>query len=252
MAKIYLINVGANSAHAAKARSPVFVDSGNIFEFVAFPDKGCVQRYPKHLWHLVRPAWRSNCHLDPDWADVTYGDNCFNRRARALLSVRRDDILLFWALLWKVRDRQDVWSSSERGWYMIGAIRVGKVLSSGEPIGNLPASVGRRVRHNAHVVRSRVESRPLVRVFIGQTGYSRLFKRAVDLGVYQPDSLLRAAIRCADGRTVQWQRSTRWNSALRGCRAVLDLGAPEERRRAKLLRSAIMRANPEFDLLADV
>jgi Nucleotide modification associated domain 3 len=252
MPKIYLINIGANLAHATKARCPVFVDRADTFEFVAFPDENCSQSYPKPLWRFVRPEWRRCCHLDPDWKHLTYGDNCFNRRARALLSVTKGDILLFWSLLWKVRNGQEVWTSTERGWFLIGALRVGRVLFSGHTIRDLPVTQRSRVKHNAHITGTRVETRPLIRVFIGDPEFSCRFHRAVDLGIYEVDSLLRNTIRCADGRAIQWRRSPRWNSVMRGCRAVLDLDAPEDLRRAKLLRKAIMRANPHFDLLENV
>jgi hypothetical protein len=39
----------------------------------------------------------------------TYGDFCTNPRARALLSATRNDVLLFWALLWRIeKARADV------------------------------------------------------------------------------------------------------------------------------------------------
>ena len=67
-------------------------------------------------------------------------------------------------------------------------------------------------------------------VSIIQPEYPCFFNSGIDLGVYQPETLLRAAIRCANGRTIQWWRSPRWNSAVRGCRAVLHLDAPEDRK----------------------
>src|SRR5438093_5093935 len=100
MAKIYLINVGANTGHSRKARSPVFPDG--TWMYVPFPKNGGKgQPFPHSARPFVRVLPGTKWHLDPDWKGLTYGDCCKNPRARALLSVDRGDILLFWALLWK-------------------------------------------------------------------------------------------------------------------------------------------------------
>jgi hypothetical protein len=101
MARIYLINVGANTSHAWKARGPVFLGEEEAFEFVPYPDKSCKQKCPRTLVRYVKPAWFGHLHLDPDWEHLTYGDYCYNRRARALLRVRDGDILLFLASRWQ-------------------------------------------------------------------------------------------------------------------------------------------------------
>jgi hypothetical protein len=51
------------------------------------------------------------CRFEPIMFSVryTYGDFCTNPRARALLSATRNDVLLFWALLWRIeKARADV------------------------------------------------------------------------------------------------------------------------------------------------
>jgi len=91
MSKIYLINVGANVGHQSEARSPIF-DNGS-FEFVSFPDPVRSTPYPAAVRPYLRRGVKTT-HPDPDWANLTYGDFCFNQRARALLKVECGDILL--------------------------------------------------------------------------------------------------------------------------------------------------------------
>jgi hypothetical protein len=154
---------------------------------------------------------------------------------------------------WQVDGRgDDVWASRQRAWYLIGALRVAQILKGGEGIDRLPRPVQHRVKHNAHVGGRRVESRPLVRVFVGDPRRSARFRRAVDLGVYRADSLLLKTLRDSKGRRLRWKGAPRWSSALRGCRAVLDLDQPEHRDRARLLQQCIRRANPDFSLLAEM
>ena len=249
MSKIYLVNVGANAAHQNLARSPVFQDGS--FVYVSFPDDESKGRYGATAAPFVRDPKRMRTHVDPDWKNLTYGDNCANPRARALLSVEPDDILLFWALLWRIRDRNDdVWASDRKGWYLIGALRVQHILSSREGIAHLPQADQRRVVQNGHMNGRRVESRNFVRVFLGKRKHSARFDHAVDLGIYRNDGLLKKTIRTAQGQEVMWNRSPRWNSVTRTCRAVLDLSVPKETQRAQLICSSISSANPEFDLLA--
>jgi hypothetical protein len=42
----------------------------------------------------------THTHDDPDWTNLTYGDDCANGRAGSLKQVTEGDILLFWGMLW--------------------------------------------------------------------------------------------------------------------------------------------------------
>src|SRR5689334_98075 len=98
MSKVYLLNIGANTGHKAKARSPVFGDGS--FKFVSYPcsqDEG--RTYPAEMRPFVHGE--ESTHLDPDWEALTYGDYCRNPRASALRDAKENDVLLFWALLWE-------------------------------------------------------------------------------------------------------------------------------------------------------
>src|SRR5260370_33987033 len=96
MAKVYFINVGANTGDSMKARSPIF-DNGK-FRFVTFPSKkgrSGERPYPSENCAFLHPIHNLyKTHLDPDLENLTYGDYCGNGRARALKRVKVDDILL--------------------------------------------------------------------------------------------------------------------------------------------------------------
>jgi hypothetical protein len=248
MSKIYLINVGANVGHRGKARSPIFPDGS--FEYVSFPDADRITRYPNSVRPFIRPGIKTT-HLDPDWRNLTYGDFCKNRRAKALANVQCDDMLLFWGLLWRIPGRQsNVWMSEDRGWYLMGAMRVKLVLNSGQSIRPLPANERKRLGQNDHIKGGRVEGREHVKVFLADPKHSRKFDCAVDLQIYADDSLLIATVKTSDGKNIMWYERPRWNSVTRACRAILDLSDPTHRNRARILRDAIRAKNPDYDLLA--
>jgi len=247
MSRIYLINIGANTAHQNLARCPIF--DGGGFVYVSFPDKDGRQNYPKEAEPFLFPKCPLNTHLDPDWKNVTYGDNCKNPRARALLQAKPNDILLFWALLWK--NMSTSWTG-ERGWYFIGAIRIEEILEAGDSIAKAKFENRERTKNNAHIVGNRVvkDSGRIDRVFLGLKGNSTLFPKAVDLEIGKEDGLFQKAVRTSDGKKVNWNVSPRWNSVTRSCRAVWNLGILEERQRANRVCDAIRQKNPDFDLLA--
>ncbi|MBI4658209.1 MAG: hypothetical protein HY735_05055 [Verrucomicrobia bacterium] len=250
MPKIYLINVGANLAHRSLARSPIY-SNGN-FKYVSFPDDEGRQSYPKDVSRYRSPNCPGLTHLDPDWLNLTYGDNCANPRACALLNAEPSDILLFWGLLW--RNSGDGWSgwTGERGWYLIGALRIEEILEAGDPVSKAKAANRDRARLNAHVSHGHVVSKPkrVDRLFIGFTRFSALFEKAVDFGIGRTDSLFQRTIYTAGGQAINWRTPPRWNSVVRSCRAVWDLNDPAGRRRVRTVREAIRRKNPQFDLLA--
>lgn len=252
MAKIYLINVGANRSHADRARSPVFPDGTWIF--VPFPrgkPTKTGQEFPEVTFPYMRVSGGIKCHLDPDWDRLTYGDRCGNPRAKSLLKVIEGDILLFWALLWKTDHTSVIFESDDRGWYLIGALRVERILKSGERIDTLPRDTRQRVVFNAHVVDGKVKERDGERVFVGSNDlrHSRRFETAVDLEVYHDGGLMHRVVRTADGKHIRWKESPRWNSVTRSCRAILDLENRHDSVLASYLASRISEKNEGFDLI---
>ena len=235
-------------AHAGVARSPIFDDGS--FEYVSFPDEDSSQEYSSLAQRFVKSGVH-NTHLDPDWKNLTYGDFCKNPRARTLLSAKIDDTLLFWGLLWRVPNRtSSVWESREKGWYLLGALRVQCILESAESLQSLPRDQQVRLLPNAHVHDGCVENRPKVRVFLGNRSHSAKFDYGVDLGIYKERSLLRDVVLAKDGRQLQWYERPRWNSAIRSCRPILDLDDAGDTKRAKILQKSIKARNPSLDLLA--
>ena len=131
MSRVFLINIGANSRHSSVARSPRF--SNGSFIFVPFPNAGghWIRNYPRLCGPFVR-ATSLDTHDDPDWANLTYGDDCANGRARALKQVIHGDILLFWGMLWG--NRGNSWDDFDGsyGWYLFGAFRVAEIVFGGD------------------------------------------------------------------------------------------------------------------------
>src|SRR5437868_14028056 len=103
MSKIFLVNVGANVKHQARARSPIF--DNDRFIFVSFPltegEEPGLKPYPPAARPFTRNVGIYETHADPDWDNLTYGDYTANGRAAALKRAAPGDVLLFWALLWR-------------------------------------------------------------------------------------------------------------------------------------------------------
>lgn len=252
MPKIYLINVGANTGHRSKARSPIFPKDTWIY--VPFPRKHSNeegQPFPKETLSFVRVGRGIKCHLDPDWEGLTYGDCCKNWRAAALLKVQKGDILLFWALLWRTKHGVCIFKSHEEGWYLIGAMRVQKVLKNGEKLNTLPRVIRYRAGRNAHVYKGRVKRRDRERIFVGSRNrrYSRRFSKAVDWDIGTDGGLMHRVVRTKNGRRIRWKGSPLWHNVTRSCRAILDLDCRTDRRVARFLASRIKRKNKGFDLI---
>lgn len=262
MAKIYLINVGANTGHQKDARAPLFPN--NRFAFVSFPDAGSSAKYPVAVWPFVSDPKRLRTHLDPDWENKTYGDNCSNRRAKALLSARPGDILLFWGLFWNLDNRNaNIFDAEhdDRRWCIFGAITVAEIVKAehGREVSLKGAirdeKLRKRARHNAHVrdgVLPRIAKDRNDVLFVGVESCSGLFQRAVDLEIYTNNGLLRRTILSKGSVPLEWSKSPRWNCSTRPCRTICDLSVRADYDRAGVLCDAIKKANVNFDFLAGI
>ena len=272
MCSIYVINIGANTNHRSQARSPIV--NCNSFVFVSF----CTERgednptaYPKKMLPFINPHKQNlRTHNDPDWKNMTYGDICTGRGA-ALKHVNSNDILLFWGLLYhnECPDRRSCndkkgacWESfsllldENKGWYLLGAMRVEQVVEGGEKLEELSPELRCRVNRNAHCCNGKVPTNR--RVFLGDEQHSRLFDKAVALWVPRSNSqdewessLMYKKLRSADGQCLSLNCSPRWSSSLRACRKMWDLDKPKERKLAERVRDAIQKYNKDFDLLKD-
>lgn len=246
MSEIYLINVGANGAHRWLARSPRFSDG--TFVFVPFPwNGGRIRQYPARCKPFVRTS--ALTHDDPDWPNLTYGDDCSEGRAGNLRRVTEGDILLFWGLLWD--NSGTTWSdfTDQKGWYLLGALRVSEILKEGQrPTNARPENVA-RARRNVHFING-----PLPvghRVFVGDPQYSTLLSHAVDLEGDRHNGLVYRTMHDKNGNPLVLDDNARFYSYLRTCRSMWDLTTTNHRRLARMVRDRIQRTN-EYDLLADI
>jgi len=250
MSKIYLINVGANSAHSSKARIPLFEDG--TFKYVSFPHKGIKGKrpYPAEVRPFVRAVDIYETHFDPDWQHLTYGDGCGSPRAGALKQVVENDVLLFWGLFWKNNGNGWEGFTGERRWCLMGALRVREILEEGQRATDAKSPTRiKRARHNVHFCSGRLDSGN--RVFLGCTRHSQLFPVAVDLEVGKRTGLLYRTIQTASGGKLSLGGKPAWSSSLRSCRAVWDLDEPKSRRLAEIVRERIY-AKTGYDLLSNI
>lgn len=246
VSRIFLINIGANSAHSSVARSPRF--SNGSFIFVPFPNPGgnWIRSYPRLCRPFVR-ATSLDTHDDPDWSNLTYGDDCGNGRGGSLQQVIEGDILLFWGMLWGNAGNSWRHFDGSYGWYLFGAFRVAEILLGGQRATHARPNHVQRARRNVHLTHGSLPKTH--RVFIADPRYSTQFERAVDLEVNREDGLLYRTIRTASGQPLTLNGTPKWNSSLRSCRPVWDVDNPNDRALICAVRDAIMATN-DYDLLA--
>src|SRR5258708_12164881 len=117
MSRIFFINIGANSAHSSVARSPRFANGS--FVFVPFPNAGgaLVRNYPRPCRPFIRTP-SLDTHDDPDWPNLTYGDDCANGRAGSLQQFTEGDVLLFCGMFWGNRGNSCHHSNAIYTWYL--------------------------------------------------------------------------------------------------------------------------------------
>lgn len=153
MSKIFLVNVGANTSDSSRARSPIFKAGRFVYVPFSFERRGNDGRrdYPAATRPFIHNMDGRTTHRDPDWDNYTYGDNCLNRRARALARARPGDILLFWGLLWDNTSKRWDGFTGEKGWYLLGAFRIQEVFVQGQrPRDSSTPYAAKRAAKNAH------------------------------------------------------------------------------------------------------
>jgi hypothetical protein len=251
MSSVYLINVGANTKDSAKARSPIFEDGS--FIYVSFSTKSSQgpPGYPPKCLPFLRGVDLFNTHPDPDWVNLTYGDNCSNFRAAALKRVEKGDVLLFWGLLWQNSGTDWSGFTEKRGWYLIGTLRVEEIAEPGQALQQVSQANRNRAGKNAHFVRNSGVLPSTDRVFIGSPLYSNCFARAVDLEVISSEGLMYRAFPSAKGYLLALNGKPHWRSSLRPCRKIWDLSDSIARARAMIVRDAVRYQNG-IDFLADI
>ena len=260
--RIYLINVGANSSHHGRARSPLFINPTpqhrSNFLYVSFycaTNPGLATReYPPSCQPFLNPRHlekiKQFAHVDPDWENLTYGDCCNARRAATLKNARVNDIFLFWGALYHNSGADWGGFTGEKGWYLFGCLRVQHILSSTSHISMLKPQDAERALKNIHFRRqNNLLSNEYV--FVGNPLSSRAFTKAVDLQVNDDNGLMYKAFTTADGRSLTRNGRPRWSSSLRSCRIIIDLAKHDHRSRAEILQQAVKKEN-NFDILTNI
>ena len=251
MSSIYLVNIGANTSHSAKARSPIFKDGS--FIYVPFPTKHPKRDsgYPPDAVPFVRNVRRRCTHPDPDWKGLSYGDKCSNPRASSLRRVAIGDILLFWGLLWRNVGKDWSGFTGDHGWYLLGTLRVEEIAEPGQSLQLVSARNRSRASRNAHFMNGHGVVPRDERIFLGANRYSKRFSRPVDLVVTKRSGIMYTAFTSSRGSLLSYGTAPSWRSSLRSCRRIWDLRDRADRSRAEIVRDAILRAEG-FDMLKDV
>lgn len=188
--KLYVVNVGANTADAQRrgVRSPVLPDG--TFELVPikepsrFRDDDAFPRYCdlpswtgrwRALGDVVPDRVRTfRAHADPDFDALTYGD-IEDSRAANLARVVPGDELWFLARLWQ-HDGQRFTGPS--AFFFVGVIEVEHNLRLEAKASGVPDAIRSRVERNAHWRRMLAGDPARFRVLLGSERSHR-FRHAI-------------------------------------------------------------------------
>ena len=241
-------------------------------------------------------------HNDPDWCNMTYGDVCSGKgciRGYELRYVIPGDIFLFWGLLWHnentdwrefIGKKGACWEDfsrpldSSKGWYLIGAIRIEKIIVSEctldklspeklsivkqnviseNALDRLSSDERYRLKRNAHFHFADNRIRTNHWIFLGDKDKkcSQLLHKPVELWIPKTkqknesnwkESLLYRTFRTDKGNHLSLNSSPLWHQYLRRCRRIWDLKNYEQLKLAKCVRDAIQKENKEFNLLENL
>jgi len=171
-------------------------------------------------------------------------------RGATLKNAMRDDILLFWGVLYHNEGRTWASFTGEKGWYLVGSLRIEAKISTDSDLDALSNDVRMRALSNVHFrTGKRLPQNDYV--FVGDRTQSGLFHTAVDLGVRDSIGLIYRAFTAANGQPLRCGQRPRWYSSLRSCRRILDMSQAADQERTRILRIAIERA-AGLDVFASV
>lgn len=247
MARVFLINVGANASHPLK--SPLYRD--NTFELLPIPERAPSAGPPMVRYADLRSYYRPDgdllayvpashrhryCHHDPEFETCTYGDDPVRApRAAALRSAREGDWLLFLARLWRWHGER---YPQESGFYFVAALQIQHILRDVRrpPSEEALAMFGA----NAHIRRAQADPSYWngFWVFKGSPR-SRRFQRAIQL----TPELAVEVLRDKEGQPWRWRRDRSplqtIGSYTRTIRSVVDTEAEAFRQWPKGLQSML-------------
>ena len=125
---------------------------------------------PNGKFKFPKTLLNKHMHLDPDFDNLTYGDNGA-RRGKNIASLDKGDMLIFYAGLKPIQNNIKFLSYS-----LIGLFVINKIVKAID----LPKS-----KHyiNAHTRKVEISSNDIV--VIGQTGKSGRFKKSIPVGEYR-------------------------------------------------------------------
>lgn len=228
--RVFLANVGANTSH--RYSSPLFDDGS--FELLPIPETppepgpNSVTFAELRSWgdpsvslkrFLPARLWGVAAHADPDFRQLTYGDNCERApRAHALRQIQPGDLLMFIARLRRATGPAE---AQEAGFFLIGYLEVDQVVANvaGRPAGRLPG----RFEANAHVRKGRNDDRHWDGFWVfGGSKRSRRFRRAVPID----RRIAELVLRDATDKPLTWGAGRSdlqvIGSYTRTCRCIID------------------------------
>ena len=258
--KLYVVNVGVNTADAGKRGlcSPVFPDG--TFEFVPIKEESRFSRAEGIRNYSALPSWTGRAqsladflpdrvrqyraHVDPEFETFTYGD-ILNARAANLAGVEPGDQLWFLTRLW---DHDGTRWTGASDFYFIALIEVEQnwcCAASTRPE-DIPPSLRERIGNNAHYHRLLAGYTAAFRILSGRQGASWRFLRALKVtpkvagvlfgGSYDESSgVFRQGSTILKNKNGRPRRFDQFGSITRTIQCFLDSGITDQERGIRTL-----------------
>ena len=259
--KLYVANVGVNTADAAKRgmRSPVFPDG--TFEFIPIKESQRFAEAENTPTYRDLTSWTGRAkslaeflpenvrdyrvHADPEFETFTYGD-ILSPRAANLKNIGPHDQLWFLARLWEHDGSR--WSG-ESDFYLIGFITVQQthLVEAGSSPKDLSPALLARIQNNAHYRRMVAGERSAFRILVGKLQRSCRFDLALRVtpevagfvlgGVYDESTgAFKRGGQILRNKNGSPRRFERFGSITRAIQPFLDSHSPEQKRCIETLR----------------
>ena len=264
--RLYVVNVGVNTADAARRglRSPVFPDG--TFEFVPIKEESRFSQAEGIRSYSDLPSWTGRArslagflpervrlyraHADPEFETFTYGD-ILSVRAANLAGVEPGDQLWFLARLW---DHDGTRWTGASGFYFIGLLEVeqNRFFAAGTRLEGIPPAVRERIGNNAHYHRLLAGDTAAFRILCGRQAASWRFLRALRVtpkvagvlfgGSYDGSSgVFRRGSEVLKNKNGRPRRFDRFGSITRTIQCFLDSGATDQERGVRTLNRMAAR-----------
>lgn len=192
--KVYVANVGVNSADANSRglKSPIFKD--RTFEFIPIKEPKVAVAYstityeslkcsnnPQRplSYYLPNKLHKYVVHNDPEFTTFTYGD-VYSSRAANLRFVKSGDILIFLARLY---DHDENYFTGKSNFYFIGFLNVERhfEFTKDDWLDSSMKSDWSGLENNTHFYRFRNGYKGDFRIIVGNSSTSARFRRALKI-----------------------------------------------------------------------